>query len=73
MKRQILIAGAVAILLTAGSVLAVPSNQNGCGPSGGQPKKCTAVPEIDAGAGGSTIALLVGCLLLAAEKRRRSS
>lgn len=31
------------------------------------------VPEIDIGAGGSAIALLVGALLLAGEKRRRSS
>jgi len=71
--RSVLIASAATMLLAAGNCWAVSGNQNGCGPSGGKPPKCNQVPEIDVGAGGTAIALLVSALLLAAEKRRRSS
>ena len=49
------------ILLLAPLAKADPGNQNGCGPSGGQPKKCddaVTVPE-------PGIAMLVGAGLLA--------
>lgn len=36
-------------------------------------RNCKQVPEIDVGAGGTALALLVSALLLAAEKRRRVS
>lgn len=69
--RSVLMASAATMLLAAGNCWA--ANQNGCGPSGGVPTKCNQVPEIDAGAGGTALVLLVSALLLAAEKRRRSS
>jgi hypothetical protein len=70
--RSGLIVIIVTILLATGNCLAKSTNQNHCEPSGGQPPKCNQVPEIDTGAGGRAIVLLVGVLLLTAEKRRRS-
>lgn len=79
MKRQTLIASAVTMLLVAGNCWAAASTQ-GCISSGGKANGCpsetipvTGAPEIDIGAGGGAIALLVGALLLAGEKRRHSS
>lgn len=69
------IGSATAMLLVAGSCWAAPS-PTGCKNINGTPKKCPqsiVAPEIDVGAGSGAIALLVGGLLLAAEKRRRSS
>jgi hypothetical protein len=60
------------MLLSINNSWAVPS-LNGCGPSGGGPRKCPVVaqtPEIDAVSGVSAIVLLTGVLLLVAEKAR---
>jgi hypothetical protein len=49
MKKRIvpmMVVTGIAFVLSGGLAWAVPDNTNGCGPSGGQPKKCNAtVPE----------------------------
>jgi hypothetical protein len=62
--QSVLIASAATMLLAAGNCWAGTPCPNAL---------CTRAPEIDTGAGGTAIALLVSALLLVAEKRRRSS
>lgn len=66
-----LLASAVFIMLATSTAWAKPDNQNGCGPSGGQPQKCVAAPEIEASSGASAIALLTGVVFLISERSRR--
>ena len=82
MKKQLrsgLIAGTALMVLAMSPSWAAPGGVPGPNPDApGQIKEAPErqikkAPEIDVGAGGSAIALLVGGLLLAAEKRRRSS
>lgn len=80
MKEQLwprLVASAVLMMFMIGSAWAARGGDPGC-PKGGtgdiaSKGQCVKAPEIDVGAGGGAIALLVGGLLLVAEKRRRIS
>lgn len=71
-----LMASAAILMLSLNASWAAPGGESGCPPNGQGDKssggKCFKAPEIDAGAGSGALALLIGGLLLAAEKRRRS-
>lgn len=68
--RQLLAAGAVAMLMTASPVWSAPGGVPGPNPGApGQLKKADA-PEIDAASGTSAVALLAGALLLMRERAR---
>lgn len=71
--RATLIASAALILLTMSPSWAAPGDNKGPNPNAlGKVKKFEA-PEINVGAGGAAIAVIVIALLLAAERRSRSS
>ena len=68
--RQLLAAGAVAMLMTVNPVWSAPGGVKGPNPNApGQLKKSDA-PEIDAASGTSAIALLAGALVLMRERAR---
>lgn len=76
--RSTLIVSAALILLAMSPSWAAPGGDKGSNPNAnpnapGQVKKTFEAPEIDVGAGGAGIAVLVIALLLAAERRSRSS
>lgn len=72
--RSALIASAALILLAMSPSWAAPGGVPGPNPEApGQVKKTFDAPEIDVGAGGAGIAVLVIALLLAAERRSRFS
>jgi hypothetical protein len=72
--RRLTLTWAAPLLLAA--LVSMPAaaqaqSLNGCGPSGGQPKKCqVAAPEINVGSGLAAIAVLLAGLALAYERRR---
>jgi hypothetical protein len=69
-KKLVVSAFAGFMLLVGGNVFARPPNN--CAPNCVPDKVGVSAPEIDAGSGGSAIALLITAMLLASERKRRT-